>query len=114
MYLETILILSKSHQNVRAIDICEYMGFSKPSVSRGLKLLKKDGYIVVNDMSYILLTKEGKAIATKIYDRHRVLTSVLELLGVDKNTAQNDACKIEHDISDKTFKAIKKYYKEIS
>lgn len=108
MYLETILILSKDSKNVRAIDICEYMDFSKPSVSRALKKLSKEGYISVNEMGYISLIGEGKKIAEKIYERHTVITKALICLGVDKKTAQLDACKIEHDISDKTFKCIKK------
>lgn len=111
MYLESILVLSKKMPSVRAIDLGEYMGFSKPSVSRALGLLKNGGFVTVTEQGYLSLTNEGKAIAEKIYERHTVLTSYLELIGVDKNTASKDACKIEHVISDESFEAIKKQVK---
>lgn len=107
MYLETILILSKENSHVRSIDVCEYMGFSKPSVSRAMGLLKSGGYILVDKDGYITLTDEGREMAQKIYDRHGVLTDFLISLGVDGETASADACKIEHHISDESFNAIK-------
>jgi len=107
MYLESILVLSESNPNVRSIDVCEYMGFSKPSVSRAISLLKKGGYVNMDKDGYLTLTEEGRAVAQKIYDRHRVLTDFLVSLGVSKDTASADACKIEHHISDESFEAIK-------
>ena len=109
MYLETILILSKQKGCVRAIDISEYMGYSKPSVSRAMGLLKTGEFIKIDENGSITLTKEGRIIAEKIYERHNVLTDMLIRLGVDKKTAAEDACKIEHDISDDSFNAIKKH-----
>ena len=108
MYLETILILSKRLDFVRAIDIGEYMGYSKPSVSRAVGLLKNGGFISVDGNGHITLTDEGKIHADKIFERHRILTSVLTSIGVSEETASEDACKIEHIISDETFEAIKK------
>ena len=107
MYLESIFILSKEKGNVRSIDICEYMGYSKPSVSRAVGLLKNGGYISVNKDGYITLTSAGLDIAQNIYERHTILTSVLTYLGVDKETASEDACRIEHVISKESFEAIK-------
>ncbi len=112
MYLENILILSKKLENVRAIDIADRMNFSKPSVSRAVSILKGEKYIIVDPNGYITLTKKGKAVAEKIYERHIVLSSLLESLGVSPETAAADACKIEHDISDETFNAIKKHLKK--
>lgn len=109
MYLETILVLSKKNPFVRAIDISEYMGFSKPSVSRALGLLKSGGYIESDANGHLLLTDEGLKTAEKIFERHNVLTEFLVNLGVDREIASADACKIEHDISDESFTAIKKY-----
>ena len=109
MYLETILILTIRDQTVRSIDIAKHMGFSKPSVSRAVGRLKEQGYITVDPEGYILLTDGGRAIAEKIYERHRVLTALLMRLGVDEQTAAEDACKIEHDISDETFAAVKRH-----
>lgn len=109
MYLESILVLSKEKPNVRAIDISEYMGFSKPSVSRALGLLKNSGFVCADEHGFLTLTPQGKAIAEKIYERHTELKSFLTLIGVDNGTADNDACKIEHVISDESFEAIKKY-----
>ena len=107
MYLETIYVLSKEIPIVRAIDICEHRGVSKPSVSRAVGILKKGEYILCGEDGGLTLTEKGKQIAQKIYERHTVLTEYLILLGVDKETASEDACKIEHVISDKTFNAIK-------
>ena len=109
MYLETILILTIRDQTVRSIDVAKYMSFSKPSVSRAVGRLKEQGYITVDPEGAILLTDSGRAIAEKIYERHRVLTALLTRLGVDEKTAAEDACKIEHDISDATFEAIKRH-----
>ncbi len=110
MYLETILILSERKSFVRAIDVGEYMGFSKPSVSRAIGLLKSGGYVTVGDGGGLSLTEEGKRVASKIYERHRFLTKVLVDIGVDEETASEDACRMEHVISDKSFSAIKRYF----
>ena len=112
MYLETILILKEKSKNVRAIDVAEDMGFSKPSVSRGLSILKEEKCISVDEKGFITLTRKGSQIAKKIYERHVVLSDMLVALGVDKKTALEDACRVEHVISDKSFAAIKKYIAE--
>ena len=109
MYLETIYLLTEENQNVRSIDVCEHMGFSKPSVSRAVGLLKAGGYISVDKDGYITLTEIGREVAIKMYDRHKLLTDFLVSLGVDKQTATTDACKIEHHISDESFNALKRY-----
>ncbi len=111
MYLETIHILSNQQTNVRSLDVADYMGFSKPSVSRAVGLLKNGGYITVDGNGYISLTAEGRYIAEKIYERHTVLTDLLMSIGVDETTALEDACKMEHVISDTSFEALKKYYR---
>ena len=108
MYLETIYTLSQKSQYVRSIDISEHMGYSKPSVSRAVNLLKTNGYITM-DNNYITLTEFGLEIAKKIYDRHTVLTKALLFLGISEKTAAEDACRMEHTISDETFEAIKKH-----
>ena len=107
MYLETILILSQKSSSVRSLDVAEYMGFSKPSVSRAVGLLKNGGYVTADEDGYLSLTDVGAEIAEKIYARHKLLTDFLMYLGVDETTATEDACKIEHDISDKSFEAMK-------
>ena len=112
MYLETIYILSQKSDAVRSIDVGEYMGFSKPSVSRAVGLLKKDGYITTDKTGYISLTAAGEALAKRIYERHTVLTGLFVKLGVDEKTAAEDACRIEHYLSDKTFAAIKAHMKK--
>ncbi len=109
MYLETILILSQQNRNVRSVDVGEYMGFSKPSVSRAVGLLKNGGYLHVDPEGYLTLTAAGAEIAEKIYERHRLLTAWLVQLGVSEEVAAADACKIEHDISDESFEAIKRH-----
>ena len=109
MYLETILILSKKSNSVRSIDISQYMSFSKPSVSRAVNLLKDGGDILISKVGYITLTALGREIAEKIYERHTILTKCLIALGVSEETAAEDACKIEHDISDESFSAIKRH-----
>ncbi len=108
MYLETIFILSNKNSHVRSIDVCEYMGFSKPSVSRAIGLLKNGGYVNVDESGYLSLTESGKEVAEKMYSRHRILTDFLVCLGVDEAVASGDACKIEHHISDESFEAIKR------
>ncbi len=109
MYLETILVLLKKSPYVRAIDVGDYMGYSKPSVSRAMSLLKDGGYVVTDGEGFIKLTPVGKEIAEKTYERHTLLTEFFVRLGVNSETAAKDACKIEHDISDETFEAIKKH-----
>ena len=112
MYLETILILSQKQNMVRSIDVAEDMGFSKPAVSRAMAKLKADKYILIDSEGYIALTESGRQIAEKIYERHTILTRFLIRLGVDEETAAADACKIDHDMSDKTFDAIKNHVRE--
>ena len=109
MYLETINVLNKKSGNVRSIDICEYLGYSKPSVSRAMSLLKNGGYVLMDSDGFLTLTDAGLEIAEKIYQRHILLTDLLISLGVSAETAAEDACKIEHHISDESFNAIKKY-----
>ena len=111
MYLETILILGLRKNLVRAVDVSEEMGISKASVSRALVKLKNDACIIVDDNGHIAFTEKGRAIAEKIYERHQVLTEILMALGVDRATAAADACKMEHDISDTTFDAMKRHLK---
>ena len=106
MYLESIYVLSMRGGNVRSIDISEYMGYSKPSVSRAVSLLKNGGYITMDQDNYIHLTASGQEIAHKIYQRHTVLTALLLRIGVSPETAAEDACRMEHAISDETFDAI--------
>lgn len=108
MYLETIYILSKKGV-VRSLDVAEYMGFSKPSVSRAVGLLKQGGYLLMDKDGYLTLTDAGFEVAHKIYERHTVLSDLLMRLGVSEAVAAEDACKLEHDISDETFAAIKKH-----
>jgi Mn-dependent transcriptional regulator len=114
MYLETIYILSQKSSSVRSIDVGDYMGFSKPSVSRAVGILKKGGYVVMDKDGYLSLTDSGLEVAKKIYERHTTLTDFLVRLGVDKNTAVEDACKMEHDISDETFEALKRHANKYS
>ena len=109
MYLESILVLSQRSNRVRAIDICEHMGYSKPSVSRAMGLLKQGDFILVDKEGYITLTDAGREIAEKIYERHTLLTEFLTAIGVDREIASEDACKMEHSISDESFEAIKNY-----
>lgn len=110
MYLETILILSRQKDFVRAIDVGEYMGFSKPSVSRAIGLLRNGGFVEVGDGGGLSLTATGKEVAEKIYERHRYLTKILIEMGVDEETAAQDACRMEHVVSDRSFDAIKNYF----
>ena len=109
MYLESIYVLSQTKSAVRSIDVGEYMGYSKPSVSRAICLLKKGGLVNVGADGHLTLTESGLELARKIYERHTILTSLLTSLGVSEETASEDACRIEHVISDETLDAIKKY-----
>ena len=112
MYLETIYVLSQKSNSVRSIDVAEHMGYSKPSVSRAVGLLKNGGYLKMADDGLLSLTEEGKVAAIKIFERHTVLSEFLKRIGVSDETAATDACKIEHVISDETLKAIKNYIKK--
>ena len=107
MYLETLYILSMESKTVRPLDIATYMGFSKPSVTRGMRILKDNGYVESDKNGHLFLTPKGIATARKTYERHTILTSFFVQLGVPEDIAAADACKIEHDISDTTFAAIK-------
>ena len=111
MYLESIHVLSQEKENVRSIDICRKMGFSKPSVSRAMKNLKAEGYIDIDENGYVTLKEKGLAIADKIYERHRILTQYFVNIGVSPQVAEDDACRIEHVISDETFSKIKEEMK---
>ena len=113
MYLESIYVLSQTSPQVRSVDVGEYLGYSKPSVSRAVGLLKSGGYLVMDKDGSLSLTESGLAVAKKIYERHTLLTGLLQRLGVSKETAANDACKIEHAISDESFEAIKAYYETL-
>ena len=113
MYLETIHQLSLRLSSVRSIDIAEAMGYSKPSISRAVGLLKQGGYLLVDKDGFLSLTESGLSVAEKIYDRHTTLSKALMALGVDKETAVEDACKIEHVISEETFAAIKKHMQQM-
>lgn len=109
MYLETILVLSQRQRYVRSIDVAEHMGYSKPSVSRAVSLLKQGEYITVDREGFLYLTDAGREVAEKIYERHTVLTQLLINIGVDPAVAEEDACRVEHDISDETFAKIKEH-----
>lgn len=109
MYLETILVLTQRGTPFRSIDVCEEMGYSKPSVSRAMGLLKQGELITVDAGGYIALTAAGREIAEKIYDRHKLLTAFFTRLGVDQETAAADACRMEHVISDRSFDALREY-----
>ena len=114
MYLETILILKNQNEYVRSIDIAHTMDFSKPSVSRAIKLLKESQLIVVDDKGYIDFTDEGRRIAEKVYGRHQILTEFLVSIGVSAKQAEEDACRIEHIISDETQQCIQNFLKNQS
>ena len=113
MYLEAILVLSRKQGHVRSIDVSEYLGYSKPSVSRAVGLLKSGGYLIVEDDGGLTLTDSGKEIGEKIYERHTVMTELLVKLGVSRETAAEDACKLEHAISDESFHAIKAWAEKL-
>ena len=114
MYLETIYILSLSKSYIRAIDVGEHLGYSKPSVSRAMSILKKNGYVTVDTDGAISLTESGMEIAKTMYMRHTVLTKMLMQLGVDEDTATEDACRMEHVISEQSFAAIQKHLEQYS
>ena len=109
MYLETIYVLSQQSSTVRSVDVAEHMGYSKPSVSRAVHILREDGYIEMDPDGFISLTETGKAVAEKIFERHTVIAGMLMRLGVDPKTAAEDACRMEHAISDISFQAIKRH-----
>ena len=113
MYLETIYTLMRERASVRSIDVCEHMGFSKPSVSRAIGLLKSGGFVQVDAKGYLTLTAQGEEVAKRTFDRHRLLKEVFVRLGVDEAIADADACKIEHHISDQTMEALKKHLDEL-
>ena len=113
MYLETIYVLNKKGGGVRSVDVGEYMGYSKPSVCRAVGLLKQGGYVVMDADGYLTLTDIGVEVAEKLYERHTLLTQLLVRLGVDSETATDDACKIEHHLSDRSFAAIKTYMQNL-
>ena len=109
MYIENIYMLTLSNDKVRSIDVCERMGYSKPSVSRAIGILKRNGYITVDSSGYISLTQNGIKVAERMYERHTILTKFLEKLGVPQDIAVSDACKMEHILSDESFDAMKKH-----
>jgi len=113
MYLEAILVLSKKNGYVRSIDVSEYLGYSKPSVSRAVGILKNGGYIQMDKDGSLVLTESGRTIAEKIFERHTVLSRLLIKLGVSEETATEDACRMEHAISDESFEAIKRYMADL-
>ena len=112
MYLEAIHVLLQKSEKIRAIDVGAYLGYSKPSVSRAIGILKKGGYIFVDEDGYITMSAEGKQVSEQLYERHTVISSLLIALGVDEETATEDACRIEHVISDRSFAAVKEHYLE--
>lgn len=112
-YLERILVLSKKKEFVKSIDIVESMSFSKPSVSIAMKKLRENGYILIDEKGYITLTDLGRSVAEKTYERHQVLSDLFISIGVDEDTAKADACRVEHDLSDETFEAIKKHFAQV-
>lgn len=112
-YLETILILSQKQPDVHAIDVCSYLGYSRPTVSIILKKMKEEGLVSVDGDNHIRLTDAGRIVAERVYDRHQVLTGFFEMIGVSKDTAAEDACLVEHDLSDETFALLKSHYNKI-
>ena len=110
MYLETIFILLQKNQKIRSVDVGACLGYSRPSVSRAIGLLKKSEYIMVDSEGYITMTAKGEHFAKDLYERHTVLANMLMALGIDEETATEDACRIEHVISEKSFAAVKKHY----
>lgn len=112
MYLETLYILNQEKNDVRAIDLASHMGYSRPSVSRAVGILKNDGYLQVDKDNTLSLTEKGEEVAKRVYDRHITLRSILESIGVSKDTANDDACKMEHILSDETYEKLKKFHKK--
>jgi len=113
MYLETILVLQKRNGRVRAVDIAHEMNFSKPTISQQMRRLKDKGLIDITDAEGIILTDEGQAIGQKIFERHNVLSKIFKHIGISDETAVDDACRVEHYISDETFDALKVYFKDV-
>ena len=111
-YLEAVLMIERGKGMVRSIDIVNQLGYSKPSISVAVKNLCSDGYLVMDEDKHLRLTEAGRAIAERIYDRHRTLEAVLIALGVDREQAEKDACKVEHDLSDESYEAIKAQWKK--
>ena len=110
MYLEAIYVLLERSEKIRAIDVGAYLGYTKPSVSRAVGILKKGGFIFVDSDGYITMSESGRSVAEQLYERHTVLTKMLVALGVDERTATDDACRIEHVISDESFSAVKQHF----
>ena len=110
MYLEAIYVLLQKNEKIRAIDVGSYLGYTKPSVSRAIGLLKNSEHITVDSEGYIKMTPKGEEFSAQLYERHTVLTNMLMALGIDEETASEDACRIEHVISEKSFTAVKKHY----
>ena len=108
-YLETIYILSLRQNEVHAVDVCAYLSYFRPTVSIVLRQMRESGLVTVDDMNHIHLTPEGEGIAKKLYERHTLISEMLVSLGVSRETAVHDACKIEHDLSEETFEAIKRH-----
>lgn len=111
-YLEAIYMLSLKQQEVRSIDIARHLGYSKPSVSVAMKRLRENGFVLMDDNGFLTLTPEGRAIATRVYERHEVISRYLISIGINEETAQKDACRMEHVISEETFQKIKELYKQ--
>lgn len=112
MYLETIYMLSLEKPDVRAVDVGDRMGYSKPSVSRAMSILKKDGYVITDDYGFLRLTESGLRVAETMYERHNVLAEILMELGVSREAAYEDACRIEHVISDESFRAMRNHWEK--
>ena len=113
-YLEAILMLREKQEQVRSVDVCNLLGFAKSTISVGMKKLKENGYVRIDQSGYITLTEIGEAIAAKIYERHVLIAKLFVLLGVDEETALKDACRIEHDISEESFQALKGLYSDLA
>ncbi|WP_289220064.1 metal-dependent transcriptional regulator [Ileibacterium valens] len=111
-YLESILVLSEQLDHVRSVDVASYLGFSKPSVSHAVKLLQEEGLLQINPKKYLILTENGKEVAQSTYRRHLFFSEMLENIGVPRDIAQKDACRIEHIISEETFEAIQNFYQK--
>ncbi len=109
MYLETIYLLSRQRGDVRSIDVAEHMGYSKPSVSRAVGILKRDGYLITDEDGFLVLTDLGATTAERVFERHQVLTRLLRHMGVEERIASEDACRIEHVISEETLEAVKRF-----
>ena len=112
-YLETIYMLSQRQSNVRSIDVVNHLGFSKPTISVAVHTLERNGFLTISPEGYLLLTDAGREIAVRIYEKHRVLSSILIGLGVPEEIALEDACKLEHDLSDVSFEKIKEYFRQV-